>query len=168
MLPPEPTRRLFLILVAMWVLQLAEFYIFSWDYLPEKFNTWERIVNVIFQASSSRTSGFNSIDLSTINPGTQIIILLMMYITAIPVSAEIRSTRVPSPTMINHYRAKKMLLKEQQESRPAGTLRGFADEVKRMALVDWLWLFIPFYIICAVEGESLENDPANFTYFNLV
>lgn len=59
----------------------------SWD---------KRIANIVFQASSTRTAGLNSVDLQSLSFATTYIILVCMYISTSPVTLTMRSTNVRS------------------------------------------------------------------------
>ena len=152
MFPSSYTRYLLGILVLIWVIQLSDYLIFSWNCMPAEMNTLNKVINSIFQVSSSRTAGFNTVNISALHPGTQVMIAIMMFISAIPVSVTTRSTRT-KPGI-------------GEEGEVEGISVG--SQMKRMAFWDSTWLFLPFYLICTIEGDRLMNDPQHFTYFKVL
>lgn len=52
----------------------------------------DKVMNALFQSVSTRTAGINSIDLYTMEPAVQVLIMAMMYLSGIPVVLSIRSS----------------------------------------------------------------------------
>lgn len=58
--------------------------LFEWDHTLSGFSVWGKIHNAWFQSVTTRTAGFNSIDMSKILNPTYMIILVLMFIGGSP------------------------------------------------------------------------------------
>ncbi len=76
-----------IIVTATLVLLLTGFILvllFEWDHTLSGFNVWGKIHNAWFQSVTTRTAGFNSIDISQIANPTYMIMIVLMFIGGSP------------------------------------------------------------------------------------
>ena len=73
-----------------------------------------KIVNAIFTAVVTRTSGFNSVDLATLSPAMLVILSGFMYISSTPVVATVRKT---DPQKIREKELKKQMKKSKKKNK---------------------------------------------------
>ncbi|KAF9883999.1 low affinity potassium transporter [Aspergillus nanangensis] len=62
-----------------------------------------RLANSLFQITSTRTAGFTTTTLSSIQPAIQVSFLVMMYISAFPIAIAIRKTNVYEEKSLGIY-----------------------------------------------------------------
>ncbi|KAH3757254.1 potassium ion transporter [Pelomyxa schiedti] len=112
-----------------------------------------RIVNCMFQCVSTRTAGFNSIDVSALDPGVHVMLITMMYIAALPIAVSLRDTNV----LINMW--------SHSDSSPKANR--VLHQFKRLLLFDITWVIGPWFIICCIEAENIQTDPV-YTPFKIL
>lgn len=96
--PKHQTRWLFLTLLLLNSVQLLTFELIAFNKpMLEGLSQIEKIVNGIFQTLSTRTAGFNSVDLSLSSEALRIMWIVVMYIAAYPITLSIRTSRVRRP-----------------------------------------------------------------------
>lgn len=72
---------------------------------PFKAMHWgDRVVTGVFQAASTRTSGFTVINLATIHPAIQVSYAIMMYISVFPIAMSMRNTNVYEEKSLGVYK----------------------------------------------------------------
>jgi Trk-type K+ transport system membrane component len=81
----------------------------------EGFTDGEKVLNGFFQSISTRTAGFNSVDLSLSHPAMNVLYLGMMYLAVYPVTAFIRSSAASEKKLTNVEKAGKKKKKEDKE-----------------------------------------------------
>eukprot|EP00727_Mastigamoeba_balamuthi_P003785 m51a1_g13403 putative trk1 potassium transporter (766) ;mRNA; f:23971-27425 len=151
--PARNTRLVAVIFFATVAIQLATMFGTEWNQFKEIAPGY-RVFNLIFQTFSTRTAGFNSIDLSRLNYGTQVLLIIMMYMAVLPNAVTMRSTREDVTAVA------------EQESKPEPNGAGF--QLKRLLLFDTTWVFVPFFVICLIENGNINRDPLNFTPFKIL
>lgn len=123
---------LFWLLVIMSGTQTALLGIFSWnDPAFKDLDSSATFATMAFQ-SVTRTAGLNTIDISLVATSQQLLMIVMMYISAYPVAIFIRSTNVAN---------------SEEE-------RSLAAQSKRMFFDDLTWIFVPWYLICLCEDTN--------------
>jgi Trk-type K+ transport system membrane component len=107
--------------------------------LPElaHLNHWQVLCAGWFTAVTTRTAGFNVLDIATLSPAMIVIFIVLMYLSAYPIAVSIRSTDAQ--------------VKTTKEA-----------EAKNMMVDDLFWLFTPWIFICFIENvhpaDGLETD----------
>jgi len=108
-----------------------------------------KVSNTAFQTISTRTSGFQVYDLSSIKPSMQLVFIVGMYIANYPVTVAVRTTA--------------------QSSRPtkpsSGTVR---YQIRVLLLRDISGLVFALFCISLAENQQLQTDPVNFTMFKII
>jgi len=79
------TMWLLLALASFTIVQWGLFMILDWnDPVLSHMVPGSRAINTLFTAISTRTAGFNSVDLSLTSPAVQVLTVVMMYISSYP------------------------------------------------------------------------------------
>lgn len=102
--PASPTWWLLFINFVLYCTDLF-FYIVLGLFDPDLYSmTWpNRVVTGIFQAASTRTSGFTVVNLATVHPAIQVSYALMMYISVFPIAMSMRHTNVYEEKSLGVY-----------------------------------------------------------------
>lgn len=66
------------------LLGVIGFFIAEYHWEMEGFNLWDRVVSSYFQSVTTRTAGFNTIDMSQISRGSSFFTIILMFIGASP------------------------------------------------------------------------------------
>lgn len=128
------------------------------SYLP----TGYRVFDGLFQAISSRTTGFNVFDLADLDHAVQLAYVVMMYIAALPIAISIKSTNIYEDQSLAVYTAKE----EFSFNRPK---KDYITAHLRVQLSSDLWfIFLAIFIICIVEHRRLDAGDINFTIFQII
>ncbi len=80
------------------------------------FTDGEKVLNGFFQSISTRTAGFNSVDLSLSHPAMNVLYLGMMYLAVYPVTAFIRSSAASEKKKTAAEKADKKKKKKETDS----------------------------------------------------
>lgn len=159
--PAGPTWWLFAVLVFLnctdWVLFLIlDFHSDATDGIPYGYRAFEGL----FQAFSTRTAGFNVIDLSLLHPAIQVSYMVMMYISVLPLALSIRRTNVYEEQSLGIYN------NDDDVEEPTDSKRSFIGSHFRRQLSFDLWfVFLGLFIICIAEGGRLQSGDPRFTVF---
>ncbi|GMF21810.1 unnamed protein product [[Candida] boidinii] len=161
--PSGPTWWLFAVLVFLnctdWVLFLIlDFHSAATDGIPYGYRAFEGL----FQAFSTRTAGFNVVDLSLLHPAIQVSYTIMMYISVLPLALSIRRTNVYEEQSLGIYNNNNDDVEEPTDSK-----RSFIGSHFRRQLSFDLWfVFLGLFIICIAEGGKLQSGDPRFTIFS--
>jgi Trk-type K+ transport system membrane component len=156
---PGTTLWLGLVLIVLNVFQFAMSLGFNWnrpviDFLPPGL----KIVNEIFMAITTRTTGFTSVNFIASNPGVLVMVLVMMYIGTYPVVLVQRSTREEVWQVADENARDGKLLRPD-------SVRG---QARRLVLRDAACLFIAFMVIALIETTHIEADPNTYGLFKIL
>src|SRR3989338_2533934 len=95
-------------------------------------------VNAIFQSISVRTAGLNSINISQLNIESLVLMIMLMYVSAYPITIKLRSTNTSVEKSRYHKTA--------------------VDQLRRLLMQDVMWICAPWYLICAIEGYDTSSE----------
>ncbi|KAG9674293.1 potassium transport protein TRK1/TRK2, partial [Aureobasidium melanogenum] len=117
-----------------------------------------RVLNGWFQAASTRTAGFASVNIADLHPAIQVSYLIMMYISVFPVAISVRRTNVYEEKSLGIFAGEE---EEDEENRSY-----VGQHLRRQLSFDLWYIFLGFFIITIVEGHRLEDTNAYaFTMF---
>ncbi|KAI5205837.1 potassium transport protein TRK1/TRK2 [Aureobasidium subglaciale] len=120
-----------------------------------------RVLNGWFQAASTRTAGFASVNLADLHPAIQVSYLIMMYISVFPVAISVRRTNV--------YEEKSLGIFAGEEEDDEENRSYVGQHLRRQLSFDLWYIFLGFFIITIVEGHRLEDTNAYaFTMFSVL
>jgi Trk-type K+ transport system membrane component len=164
------------------------------DAIPVRY----RVLDGLFQAFAVRAGGFYVVNISQLRSGLLVLYVLMMYVSALPVTMTIRSTNVyeerslgvfsedqqgeekepeglsKSPTLMGS-------LKRQFSSKPGGQFkphpvqmahwnRGdfIRQQLKGQLGHDLWWIALAVFLITIIETGQFERNPVVFATFNII
>lgn len=159
--PSIPTWWLFIILIVLNVVDWVLFIIldFNADFLkstPKGF----RVMQGLFQAVSTRTAGFEVLNLSNLHAAVKVSYLIMMYISVLPLAISIRRTNVYEEQSLGIY------AKDVAEDDDDNTPKTFvSSHLRRQLSHDFWFLSLGIFIICICEGGKLNKGDPDYTIF---
>jgi Trk-type K+ transport system membrane component len=189
------TKVLLFVLVSSTLLEMILFFILDWNEpFLAPYAHGHRVIIGWFQSVSTRTAGFNCIDLSLVSPAMLIIYTGFMFLSSYPTAIAIRqSGKKDSPSQTGADEL--AYFESSMESKPAaGTekstevvkaapaaepvanttqaqhptqARGVEDEAKRLVIRDITFLYLALVAIALQENDRLRDDP-NFTVFKII
>ncbi|KAB8215050.1 cation transport protein-domain-containing protein [Aspergillus novoparasiticus] len=135
-----------------------------------------RALDGLFQALCVRTGGFYIVAISSLQIGTQVIYVVMMYIAVYPVVITMRSSNVYEERSLGIYAGeptpKANPLDHHQEKSPKTVPTSRLYFVKQQLHVqlayDIWWLALAVIIISIVEAGSFTRDPVVYSVFNII
>lgn len=120
-----------------------------------------RILNGLFQASSTRTAGFSTVNLAELHPGIQVSYMVMMYISVFPIAISIRRTNVYEEKSLGIYSSK------SEEKEDANEPSYVGAHLRRQLSFDLWYIFLGLFIIAIAEGKRIRNlNEASFTMYS--
>ncbi|THX13984.1 potassium transport protein TRK1/TRK2 [Aureobasidium pullulans] len=160
--PSKANWWLFAVLVALNGVDLIFFIILDLnDETVTSLSPGFRVLNGWFQAASTRTAGFASVNLADLHPAIQVSYLIMMYISVFPVAISVRRTNV--------YEEKSLGIFAGEEEDDEENRSYVGQHLRRQLSVDLWYIFLGFFIITIVEGHRLEDTNAYaFTMFSVL
>ncbi|EXJ55136.1 hypothetical protein A1O7_08061 [Cladophialophora yegresii CBS 114405] len=163
------------------------------DSLPTGF----RIVAGLFQAFAVRSGGFYIVSISGLRSGLLVLYVLMMYLSAFPVTMTIRNTNVYEERSLGIFADELPLYQDHegtaaQKDKKEGLLTGLRrtltmthggqptqnpawnhEDFIRLQLRSQLghdlwWIAIAVFVITSIETGQFERDPVTFSTFNII
>lgn len=123
--------------------------------------TGYRVLNGWFQAVSTRTAGFSSVNLAGLQAAIQVSYLIMMYISVFPIAISVRRTNV--------YEEKSLGIFGGEEDAGDGEQSYVSQHLRRQLSFDLWYIFLGLFIIAIVEGDRLSNtNQYAFTTFSVL
>jgi Trk-type K+ transport system membrane component len=151
----------------------------------------------LFQAFAVRSGGFYVVNISQLRPGLLVMYVLMMYVSALPVTMTIRSTNVyeerslgvfvedldekkerdglsKAPTLVGSLRRQLPPGPGNQfRSHPANMAQWNRGDFIRQQLRgqlghDLWWIALAIFLITIIETSQFERNPVVFATFNIV
>ena len=110
-----------------------------------------RVLNGLFQASSTRTAGFSTVNLADLHPGIQVSYMVMMYISVFPIAISIRRTNVYEEKSLGIY------TNAQEDDENANEPSYVGAHLRRQLSFDLWYIFLGLFIIAIAEGDRLQN-----------
>ncbi|RMZ88034.1 hypothetical protein DV736_g4739, partial [Chaetothyriales sp. CBS 134916] len=119
-----------------------------------------RLVDGLFQATSTRTAGFAVVNLADLHPAIQVSYLIMMYISVFPIAISMRRTNVYEERSLGIYASGAE--EDEADKEPSYV----AAHLRRQLSFDLWYVFLGLFIIAIVEGPRLQdNNDYGFTLF---
>jgi potassium uptake Trk family protein len=112
----------------------------------------DRVMDAIFQAVSTRTSGTAVINLASLHVAVQVSYMVMMYISTFPVAISVRRTNVYEEKSLGVYGGEH---EEDIYDRPTHSYVGF--HLRKQLSFDLWYVFLGLFIIAIAEGSNLGN-----------
>lgn len=122
-----------------------------------------RVLNGLFQAASTRTAGFSTVNLADLHPGIQVSYLVMMYISIFPVAISVRRTNVYEEKSLGIYGSSSDVAMDERERSYVGA------HLRKQLSYDLWYIFMGMFIIAIAEGPHLANtNEYAFTTFSVL
>ncbi|KAI6465184.1 hypothetical protein MCOR17_005136 [Pyricularia oryzae] len=146
--PAGATWWLFWILLALNGIDLIFFIVLDLDSGPVfEMPTGIKILNGIFQAASTRTAGFASVNLSQLHPAVLTSYIIMMYISVFPIAISVRRTNVYEESALGIYTNAE---DDEQVSH-------IGSHFRRQLSFDLWFIFLGYFILSISEGTRLQS-----------
>ena len=121
------------------------------------------MLNGLFQATSTRTAGFASVNLAELHPAIQVSYLIMMYISVFPIAISVRRTNVYEEKSLGIWGSAKDENEDEKEPSYVGA------HLRRQLSFDLWYIFLGLFIIAIAEASRLENtNEYAFTLFSVL
>lgn len=150
--PSRATWWLFWVLVGLNSIDLIFFIILDLnDPIVTSLAPGLRVLNGWFQATSTRTAGFSSVNIADLHPAIQVSYMIMMYISVFPIAISIRRTNVYEEKSLGIWGG-------EEETSEEGDKSFVGQHLRRQLSFDLWYVFLGFFIICIVEGNRLGDS----------
>ncbi|RKF62848.1 Low-affinity potassium transport protein [Golovinomyces cichoracearum] len=134
------------------------------------------LLDGLFQTISLRSSGFVVVPIPALFIGLQALYMLMMYISAFPITITMRSSNVYEERSLGIY------ARETTSSNDIKKIDGFSDfplrqrdrfyfvqeQLRRQLSHDLWFLVIGVLVIICTEASNYNRDPQTFAIFNII
>ena len=122
-----------------------------------------RFLNGLFQAASTRTAGFSSVNLANLHPAIQVSYLVMMYISVFPIAISVRRTNVYEEKSLGIYGSASEQAEDENEPSYVGA------HLRRQLSFDLWYIFLGLFVIAIAEGKHIQNtNEFAFTMFSVL
>ena len=158
------------------------------DVIPNSF----RALDGLFQAFAVRAGGFYVVSISGLRSGLLVMYVLMMYVSALPVSMTIRNTNVYEERSLGIFAEDQE--KPEQDETPEEQSKGIKGNIKRVLTSrpgatkaaswsrqdflrqqlrgqlghDLWWIALAVLLITITETGQFERNPVVFATFNII
>ncbi|KAI8070341.1 cation transport protein-domain-containing protein [Gongronella butleri] len=194
--PSTQTYWLLSILIIITLVELASFLALNY-WLPVLAGIpWaSRFIDGLFQSVSTRNAGFAVISLGDLNPGTQLVYIVAMYISVYPVAISMRNSNVYQERALGIYRTGEdgdddgmntnipdsgpaLLLKLKRHPTMTSVITNgrkalkkpdffVVQQVQRQLSNDISWLIVCLFIIVVAEAGRIM-DPSPITVWTII
>lgn len=110
-----------------------------------------RLLAAIFQAASSRHTGTATFNLAKVNPGVQLSLLVMMYVSVFPIAMSVRSSNTYETRAIG------ILPKMADTDESQGTSAYLMSHLRNQMSHDLWYVAIGAFIVCIIEADALAD-----------
>lgn len=122
-----------------------------------------QVLNGWFQACSTRTAGFASVNLAQLHAAIQVSYLIMMYISIFPIAISVRRTNVYEEQSLGIFGG------EEEAGDNGGEPSYVSQHLRRQLSFDLWYIFLGVFIIAIVEGDRIANaNDVAFTTFSVL
>jgi Trk-type K+ transport system membrane component len=130
-----------------------------------------RVVDGLFQSFAVRSSGFCVIWISSLAVGLQALYVMMMYISAFPVTMAIRNSNVYEERSLGIYAEDVTTTNSDTDSMTTiqkTRLYFLREQMQRQLGHDLWFITICIIIIIIIETAHIVADPINYSVFNII
>ncbi|PIA91543.1 Potassium transport protein 1 [Cercospora beticola] len=161
--PSKATWWLFWVLIGLNLIDLIFFIILDLNQdVVANLHPGIRVLNGWFQAASTRTAGFASVNLADLHAAIQVSYMIMMYISVFPIAITLRRTNVYEEKSLGIFGGEEAAGDDDEQSYVSQHLR-------RQLSFDLWYIFLGLFIIAIVEGDKIANtNEPSFTMFSVL
>ncbi|KAJ5684619.1 Low-affinity potassium transport protein [Penicillium maclennaniae] len=137
-----------------------------------------RILDGLFQALCVRSGGFYITNISALQIGTQVLYVIMMYISVYPVVITMRHSNVYEERSLGIYADDPTVTEDRETSSSNSSLAPRSPSPGRMYFIrhqlraqiayDLWWIALAVLVICIVEAGNFTRDPVTYSAFNII
>ncbi|KAI9731827.1 MAG: hypothetical protein M1818_007692 [Claussenomyces sp. TS43310] len=146
--------------------------------------TGSRVLDGLFQALAVRSGGFYIVPISSLRIGTQVLYVVMMYISVYPIAITTRTSNVYEERSLGIY-AQHAADKSDQDNGSSGAFHRFRktvvghlglepgsyfvrQQIRGQLAHDLSWLVVAIFAISCIEVSNFERDPVTYSVFNIM
>lgn len=134
----------------------------------------------LFQALCVRSGGFYITNISALEIGTQVIYVIMMYISVYPVVITMRHSNVYEERSLGIYADDPSIQTDDEtyssesssiqapKSPTSGRFYFIRHQLRAQMAFDLWWIALAVIIICIVEAGQFTRDPVTYSAFNII
>ncbi|KAI9029660.1 cation transporter [Phycomyces nitens] len=189
--PATQTRWLLLVLIAITVAEIGSFLALNY-WLPVLNGIpWaSRVLDGIFQSIATRSAGFSVVSLNDLNPGTQLVYIIAMYISVYPVAISMRNSNVYQERALGIFHHEHEPEDEEEEEHKPETFAKVIKldrhptinsvltnsrkvirspdffvmtQIQQQLTNEICWLIAGVFLVCVIEaGPIMEPSPITF------
>ncbi|KAJ5551984.1 hypothetical protein N7461_006682 [Penicillium sp. DV-2018c] len=152
----------------------------------ESLPTEYRILDGLFQALAVRAGGFYIVTIADLHQGLLVLYVLMMYVSAYPVTLTMRNTNVYEERSLGIYAhdefpdssastsrsslAKGLIRRHLSRSGLSKTSRGYfvQQQLRSQLSHDLWWIALAVFFIAIAEADHYSEQPVAFSTFNII
>ncbi|KAG2223971.1 hypothetical protein INT45_013428 [Circinella minor] len=169
--------------VAEWVVFLATNY---WLPVLDGIPWASRVVVGLFQGISTRNAGFTAVNILILNPGTQIVYIIAMYIGVYPVGISIRNSNVyqerelgiyngddlyqtqnEGTTKLSRFPTINSVMTTTKKLIPKRPSFYVMTQIQRTVTREICWVLIGIFCICIIEAQAIMA-PSPITVLTII
>ncbi|OAD72028.1 hypothetical protein PHYBLDRAFT_114125 [Phycomyces blakesleeanus NRRL 1555(-)] len=193
--PATQTRWLLLVLIAITVAEIGSFLALNY-WLPVLNGIpWaSRVLDGIFQSIATRSAGFSVVSLIDLNPGTQLVYIIAMYISVYPVAISMRNSNVYQERALGIFHHEQEDQEGENEEYKPETFSKIIKldrhptinsvltnsrkvirspdffvmtQIQRQLTNEICWLIAGVFLVCVIESGPIM-DPSPITFLTIL
>ncbi|GAN08634.1 cation transporter protein [Mucor ambiguus] len=178
--PATQTKWLLIVLIGITAVEFITFIALNyWLPVLSHLDWGARILDGLFQSVATRNAGYSVIDLMALNPGTQIVFIVAMYISVYPVAISMRNSNVyqeralgiysgqddddsdyensNTPNFIHRLKRQPTMSSIVTTSRKVLRKPDFfvMTQIQRQLTSEICWVICCIFAICVIESEAI-------------
>ncbi|KAL7324637.1 low affinity potassium transporter [Mucor circinelloides] len=180
--PATQTKWLLIVLIGITAVEFIAFVALNyWLPVLSSLDWGARILDGLFQSVATRNAGYSVVDLMALNPGTQIVFIVAMYISVYPVAISMRNSNVyqeralgiysgqddddgeyddsSAPNFIHRLKRQPTMSSIVTTSRKMLRKPDFfvMTQIQRQLTSEICWVICCIFAICVIESESIMS-----------
>ncbi|KAL9558054.1 hypothetical protein MBANPS3_001077 [Mucor bainieri] len=182
--PATQTKWLLIVLIGITAVEFITFVALNyWLPVLSHLDWGARILDGLFQSVATRNAGYSVVDLMALNPGTQIVFIVAMYISVYPVAISMRNSNVyqeralgiysgqdddddgdyedsSAPNFIHRLKRQPTMSSIVTTSRKVLRKPDFfvMTQIQRQLTSEICWVICCIFAICVIESESILSS----------
>ncbi|KAI9343383.1 cation transport protein-domain-containing protein [Pilaira anomala] len=184
--PSTQTKWLLIVLIGITAVEFVSFVALNfWLPVLEGMDWGARILGGLFQSVATRSAGYSVVDVIVLNPGTQIVFIVAMYISVYPVAISMRNSNVYQERALGIYHGQDDNNEEENEYEHSSNTSNFIHRLKRSTTISSVmtsskkvlrkpdffvmtqiqrqltseicWVICCIFAICVIEAEAIMS-----------
>lgn len=153
-----PSQNTWFLLFVLFILTVSDWFLLMICDLETRHafpsnGTW--IISSLFQSVSTRSSGFQTFDISSLTASERLLEVVMMYIAAFPLMMTMRSTNVYEDRSL--FVAEPSEKSEESESQAVWG-RFIGTHIRNQLAYDLWWVMLALWIVLLCERNKVESE----------